>query len=219
MVKPTFASTSVGVTLIEVRDGELFDLVKGSPLSRDSIFADLLEVERRFLKVNAPGHYLVEELLETPDGAYPPPDIRFYMFQGEVGFILVEDHISGHAEASCFDSSFKPMADVHKRFGVHEKVRHLESITHRSAPQSAEELIALAKRVSVAVPSAFARIDLYDTNRRPVLGEITLYPGTYYYKNRKLMSDCEARRLGLLWDRAEEKLKGTTTFPNAPFLG
>ena len=80
-------------------------------------------------------------------------------------------------------------------------------------PEGAEALLAVARRVSTAVPSAFCRVDLYDTPAGPVLGEITFYPGTFFYKNRKLMAPEEAVRLGAMWGVAEKRLAGSLLAP------
>ena len=47
----------------------------------------------------------------------------------------------------------------------------------------------------------------------PVLGEITFYPGTFFYKNRKVMAPEEAARLGKMWDAAEKRLAGSLLAP------
>ena len=164
----------------------------------------------RLEPVGDDGEFLVEELLSDRRGVTPPADVRCYMFQGECGFILVEDHIAGPAAASYFNGDFSPMTDVHDRFGVHPGVTHLEAIVDEAEPpEGAEALLAVARRVSTAVPSAFCRVDLYDTPAGPVLGEITFYPGTFFYKNRKLMAPEEAARLGKMWEAAEKRLAGS----------
>lgn len=77
-------------------------------------------------------------------------------------------------------------------------------------PANAGEILNVARRVSAAVPSAFVRVDLYDTPKGVYLGELTFYPGTFYYKNRKLMHPMEAERLGRMWDSAAERLAGSS---------
>ena len=52
-----------------------------------------------------------------------------------------------------------------------------------------------------------------DTPAGPVLGEITFYPGTFFYKNRKLMAPEEAVRLGAMWGVAEKRLAGSLLAP------
>ena len=210
IVKPGFASTSIGVHLLERRGADLWDLVKDEPVTVPGLIETLREIEGRYDLSPDAGEFLVEELLSDRRGVTPPADVRCYMFQGECGFVLVEDHIAGPAAASYFNGDFSPMTDVHDRFGVHPGVTHLESIVDAAEPPAgAEELLAVARRVSTAVPSAFCRVDLYDTPAGPVLGEITFYPGTFFYKNRKVMAPEEAARLGKMWDAAEKRLAGS----------
>ncbi|MBF0580790.1 ATP-grasp fold amidoligase family protein [Corynebacterium sp. ED61] len=210
VIKPEYASTSIGVFLLEkIEPGLYKDLISDETWSIQRLGQYYSDMSKQKYDDSERGLVLVEELLENSDGTFPPPDVRAYMFQGECGFYLVEDHIAGQAAASYYNGDFTPMADVKSRFGVHEKASHLEKIVTRPVPDNADMLEAVAKRVSVAVPSSFCRVDMYDSSRGVMLGEITFYPGTFYYGNRKIMYGEEAQRLGELWRRAEQRLAGS----------
>lgn len=211
VLKPEFASTSIGVRLLRVVDGSrLLDLVAEKEVQRDDLVRQCEEIASRFYEDrHVDAIFVVEQLLCAPDGTFPPPDIRCYSFQGEIGMILVEHHIAGPARAMYFDGGFHPFNDLDERYGVAPGAHDRETIVPAVAPANAREILNVARRISTAVPSAFVRVDLYDTPEGVYLGELTFFPGTFYYANRKLMHPLESERLGRYWDAAAERLAGS----------
>lgn len=211
VLKPSFASTSIGVLLLQRVAPSLYrDIITEEELTDTDIQAKCETTSLRFLGDKKQGIFIVEQLLRDPNGITPPSDIRFYAFQGIVGMIMKEDHLSqGPTKAMYFDGNFTPFPDIEHRYGVADKMRSIETIVEAERPKNWKALLTVARRISVAVPTAFVRVDLYDTGNTVILGELTFYPGTFYYRNRKIMSNSESERLGHLWDRAEERLNGS----------
>lgn len=212
VLKPAFASTSIGVMLLSKgEDGQYVDLLDASRLTPEEIIEKCNAISTRYYNDAERGEFIVEQLLRDGQGNTPPQDIRFYAFQGEIGMILKEDHLnSGATQAMYFDGDFLPFSDVKSRYSVAAGVSQAEEVVEAVTPDNWFNLLAVAKRISVAVPSAFCRIDLYDTSEGIFLGEITFYPGTFYYGNRKIMSQGESERLGRMWDLATERLAGSS---------
>lgn len=214
VLKPSFASTSIGVYLLKRIESGFKDILSGRLYSWEELKRECYSViERYYGKENISATFIIEELLEDYEGKTPPDDIRFYAFQGEIGLILKEDHMTtDKVESMYFDGDFLPFIDIENRYSIAEMAVNSEVIVEGIVPSNWEALLNVAKRISVAVPTAFARIDLYDTPKGIYLGEVTLTPGTFYYKNRKLMSNSEAARLGRLWLTAEKKMLGSKGF-------
>lgn len=213
VLKPAFASTSIGVMLLSNAGNSTFkNLLTSEVVHLDDVLKRCKDIASRYYEDSSQGNFIVEELLRDENGSTPPQDIRFYAFQGEIGMILKEDHLTGNAaHAMYFDGNFMPFPDVSQRYSVAEKASALEVIVEAKTPKNWKELLAVAKRVSVSVPSAFCRVDLYDTPNGVVLGEVTFFPGTFYYRDRKIMSQSEAERLGRMWDDAAERLRGSVS--------
>lgn len=210
VLKPEFGSTSIGVLLLSDNgNGTFRNCVTGDIHNSDEIRMMCTTVAEKFLGTDKveEATFVAEELLVGVDGSTPPADIRCYAFQGDIGLILMEHHIAGPATAMYFDGLFHPLKNVHEKYSIDERVAHLESIAEAVPPANASAILNVARRISVAIPSAFCRIDLYDTMGGVVLGELTFTPGTFYYENRKLMSSQESERLGLLWDYAASRLE------------
>ncbi|GAV96151.1 hypothetical protein CS176_0381 [Corynebacterium glutamicum] len=210
VLKPAFASTSIGVRLLKkLSPGRYCDLSNGEEITILELKSECQKISHSYYDDPEKGTFYVEQLLKDSDGNAPPRDIRVYAFQGKIGFILAEDHISGPAQASFYDENFDLISDVEERFGVAENMEELEKIVQAPAPSNKEAILSVAKRISIAVPTAFCRIDLYDAIDGVFLGELTFYPGTFLYKNRKIMKQKEADRLGDLWEEASSKLLGS----------
>ncbi|MGX1748753.1 ATP-grasp fold amidoligase family protein [Glutamicibacter protophormiae] len=209
VLKPSFASTSIGVYLLQRQeDGTYLNILTNKLVELAAIEEHLKTVALRFLGDEDRGTYLVEELLRDIDGTTPPRDVRLYSFFGEIGMVLMEDHLNNsHAEAMYFDGDFEPFEDRESRYGIAKGAEKLERILPSVRPAEARELLITAQRVSLAIPCSFSRVDFYNTSKGVYLGEITFFPGTFYYKDRKIMHDIEADRLGRLWARAEERLE------------
>ncbi|EPD31045.1 ATP-grasp fold amidoligase family protein [Gleimia europaea] len=209
VLKPAFASTSIGVRLLERKEDKWEDIVSCDVFSTEQLIEEAHDVSARYSDSPINDVFIAEELLVGIDGSVPPADIRFYCFQGEIGMILMEQHLENPVEAMYFDGDFMPFPDLPNRYGIAPGMSHLESIVESQVPENWQELLNVAKRISTAVATAFCRVDLYNTVNGIYLGEITFTPGTFYYKNRKIMSSAEAVRLGRMWQDAEKRLAGS----------
>lgn len=209
VLKPTFASTSLGVKLLQKTATGFYDLVNETALDTDEVLNAAQEINKRYFNDNAEGDFVIEEILRDREGNFPPDDIRAYTFQGQVGMVLTEQHLTSPAKAMYFDGDFLPFSDVQNRYGVAKGQDHLEEIVQAKVPENWKQILNVARRVSAAMPTAFCRVDMYDTPKGVVLGEITFYPGTFITHTRKIMHQSEAERLGRLWDVATERLEGS----------
>jgi len=147
-------------------------------------------------KVRPP--FIAEELIpgQTPDDL--PDDIKFYTFYGEVGHVLVrhvDAHVPGRSvyRSKYLDVTGKDLGNV-----------NLERETDSSipTPERWDELVATAKRLSLATRLPFVRVDLYSTARGVYFGEFTPRPG-----GRQRYRQAHDVRLGEMWERAIIRLE------------
>lgn len=218
VLKPSFASTSIGIFLLAQDGAEYRDVITNEIVTKNQIAEKSAEISARYFNGDSSkGNFIVEELLKDFDGSVPPKDVRVYAFFGEIGMIHYDDHLSGPVQtASYFDGDFQPFPDVEDRYSVAKGVEKIHKIVQQPRPQSADLILDVAKRISLAIPCAFFRIDLYDTPKGIYLGELTFTPGTFYYKNVKLILDKENKRLGRIWDAAQQRLKALDLVPSRP---
>ena len=125
----------------------------------------------RSLGREARAPFFAEEMLHGPDGGPIPDDVKCYMFYGEVGHILVRT-VGEHGNAETIRLKF---VDEHGTdYGpVAVGRKHDPEIV---VPQTLPRMVEVARHLSRAVGLPFCRVDLYDTSKGIVLGEITRAP-------------------------------------------
>lgn len=107
---------------------------------------------------------ICEEYIETKSGLLPN-DYKIYCFNGEPKLTLLCTEREDNVKLDFLDLDWNPIdigAEGWKSGNVHQK------------PSCYEEMIKICK--DLAKPFPFVRIDFYDYNGKPVLGEMTFTP-------------------------------------------
>ncbi len=119
-----------------------------------------------------PNRWQIEELLTPPDRPdQVPDDFKAYAFAGQVPLILQVRRSAGGNRYKFYDSSWTAV-DTGKYHG--------ETDNALPRPADPEALLTLARAISGQLPAPFCRIDLFETRRGPVVGELTPEPGGYH---------------------------------------
>lgn len=145
------------------------------------------------------GPYFVEEFLtQRVTGEEIPDDIKIYACYGEVVMVMLRQ-MPAHADLRraryrYVDAQGRDLGtDVAPDRAVHSSI---------PLPEPLEEFVQLAAHLSRAVALPFVRVDLYDTVRGPVLGELTRNPGG----SQRYRADQDAA-MGRAWDAAQWRLE------------
>jgi hypothetical protein len=128
---------------------------------------------------------LAEELLRNPDGTYPPPDFKLFMFDGNVAFIEVVPGASSEHGWALMRPDWTCAA------------RSPNGTADERNPDRPPNLQAMLETAShLAQGWDFLRVDLYDTGDRVLVGELTPYPGggNARFSDARLNTD-----LGRMW--------------------
>lgn len=158
---------------------------------------DDLRERLRALGRRARAPYFAEELLHGPDGGPIPDDVKLYMFYGEVGHVLVRN-VAVHGDPSTI--RLKLVDELGQDYGeVALGRRHDPAIP---VPTALPEMVTVAQHLSRAVGLPFCRVDLYETSRGIVLGEITRAPNG----GNERFAETHDEHLGRLWVRAAARL-------------
>lgn len=142
--------------------------------------------------------YFAEELLRSVDGRSIPDDVKVYMFHGVMGQALLRSG-SQHVNRSVLPARFVDASG--NDFGPVPVGRPYDPDI--PLPQQLGALIEVARHASRAVGLPFCRVDLYETTRGPVLGEITAAPSS---GKEKFTPEHDAQ-LGRLWIDATVRLE------------
>ncbi|WP_082157275.1 ATP-grasp fold amidoligase family protein [Kocuria sp. SM24M-10] len=200
VLKPTYHSSSIGVMVLSRTDNGFYDAMTRKELTLHDIIEKQLKIHDEHPKKDGKPT-IVEEKIVDSGGGLIPQDYKAYCFQGDVAFILQLDRNDGRTRVAWYDGNFVPITD--DRIYTNEKYLTLKEPCR---PVEWSRLLALAKRASTAVPTPFASIDMYATTRGPVLGEITLVPGGFYFGKYFVPSEAQDTVAGKMWEEALVRL-------------
>lgn len=205
VIKPSMLSSSIGVRLLERQSNGYFDHMRQKSMTVEEIVDEQSE---RFHQVDRKNkHILVEELVVDESQEYTVPrDFKFYGSQGNIELILEMHRDSQTRAAAWYDGEFEPITDGRI---VNDSKRIKDKLHDR--PHRWREMLSVAKRLSIAVPTPFCSIDMYPSPAGPVIGEVTLTPGGLYYDKDFHMSEELQVRLALNWLDAERQLQGSNS--------
>jgi hypothetical protein len=154
------------------------------------------ELARRETEGGVGGPYFAEELLGGGVGNSLPVDVKVHAFYGEISHVLLR-RVSVHRDSKA--TAFRVILPDGTDPGP--IVRGLPHDHEIPVPSNLDELMEVARRMSLGIPRAFVRVDLYDIDGRVVFGELTPRPGHLMDYGPK-----EDERLGHLWERAHARV-------------
>lgn len=135
-------------------------------------------------------HYMpkiiyVEEFINSFNSKIPT-DYKFYCFNGKIKIIMVcLDRIGDHAsEYHYLNKKWEPLL-IDKKVNL-EKTKLVEK------PVNYDKMVEISENLSKSFD--FVRIDFYDTENKPIIGEMTFTPGggidsDYDYETDKMLGD------------------------------
>jgi hypothetical protein len=207
VIKSMRGSTGQGVLPLRRADGGWQIVTHDDSVhTGDQLAAHLLElVEAKRVM----GPFGAEEFLdEDGSGTRAPMDVKVYAFYGEAEIAVLrrwDKH--GDPQSSRFRVVDRQGRDVVTSYAGRPVDPSLE------VPPTLVELFEVAERLSVAIRTAFSRIDMYSIGDRIVFGEVTPRPGgdQRFPFPRKLDT-----RLGAAWERAQVRMSRAVAAGGSP---
>lgn len=159
--------------------------------------------------------FIIEErALDEDSKVLIPYDYKIFTFYGDIKFILQIDRNHKIPKLAFFDGNFTPITD--------NRVYLPESETNNAGshriPKYKNELLALAKKISLKLEAPFISIDCYSTNKGAYLGELTHTPGGPYYGRMYKFSKEFDEELGIAWTKANSQLNIKQPIIKIPYV-
>ncbi|MDF2094479.1 ATP-grasp fold amidoligase family protein [Aquibaculum arenosum] len=201
VIKPDEGKNSWGVFgLKKIGNHRWYNIQEDKEYSTDSI-VDLMSAVSD--QGNVSPTWMAEELLIPPNGAYRPvEDIKIYAFYGQIALVLHKENIvrggSNDAKYRWYNSHWTEV-----KTGKYERKRS----DILAPPPDYCAYNSIAKRVSSYILKPFYRIDILNTNRGPMVGELTPWPG-----HPKGFSPEVSIDLASMWFRAQHRLIHDVSF-------
>lgn len=168
-------------------------------ISRDETIT-IDDIRNRFTELEESGDiggpYFAEEFLHGTTGDAIPLDIKVYTFYGDIGQILLR-RVGRHARKESVTSKY--IDESGGDLGSVSLDRKIDPSI--PTPQLLGDVVDAARTLSLATRLAFVRVDLYETRRGIVFGELTPRPG-----NPQRYQPRHDLRMGEMWEMAQARL-------------
>lgn len=175
VVKPVHATNAWGVfPFVRTGDFSFRALFDGTEIRLAALLDRLHAPMQRYM---FPNKWQIEELVSAPGTRdIVPDDFKAYAFAGHVALILQVRRGPEGNRYKFYDSGWMP---------VHTGKYTRDTDMDLPPPRDPQAVMALAERVSAALPLPFCRIDMYEAEGvegglRHMVGELTPEPGNYH---------------------------------------
>ena len=207
VLKPLNGAANRATFLLH-RDGDGFqDLMDGGYKSRDDVVRVAVDLVDRGL-VSA--RFCVEELLaprvDLRDRIAQPDDFKVFCFWDRP-VVVMQRRLGGTPDHSAW--RFKFWSSAWDDLGPVKYPDRCDPTLEE--PAGSDEIIEAATRIGRHLAIPFVRLDLYDTDRGVVFGEVTPHPGPPERWDPKV-----DEILGRHWEHAEARLLAAGIAPNEP---
>ncbi|HEY9470064.1 MAG TPA: ATP-grasp fold amidoligase family protein [Propionibacteriaceae bacterium] len=185
VLKADGGAASQGVLPLQRRSSGVFATVDGSRTLTTSEIVDVFARASRAKKVW--GIFFAEEFLEQPGGSAIPDDVKIYVAYGRVLQVLLR-RVGEHGKDSTV--RYKYVSAAGRDLGAITTTRDIDPAI--PVPNTLGDMVSIARHLSRAIGLPFCRVDLYNTIRGVVLGEITRTPGgaqTYQLDHDRWMGE------------------------------
>ena len=185
VLKSDGGAASQGVLPLQRRSSSVYATVDGSRTLTTSEIVDVFAQATAAKKVW--GVVFAEEFLEQPGGLTIPDDVKIYVAYGRVLQVLLR-RVGEHGKDSTV--TYKYVGATGEDLGAITTTREIDPAI--PVPHSLPEMVSVAQHLSRAIGLPFCRVDLYNTVRGVVLGEITRTPGgaqTYQLDHDRWMGE------------------------------
>lgn len=204
VLKPNLMSSSNGVMVLRVLpDGKYFDSLSGETVTFETI------VERQaalFEKTKYKKSYRVfaeELILDAKDPTMIPLDYKIYCFYDKPVLIQQIDRNVKPTSTAFFSGDFAPL-DLEST--IESRWKHYQ-LGAPKIPATARQMLLIAGNLTKKIKTPFMRVDMYNSTRGPLVGELTPAPGGPYHGTLYKFTEAYDLELGHQWEEAIERIR------------
>lgn len=203
VLKPSVMHSAAGVCVFrKVAENKFHDQLRQRTMSIEGIIKEQKEIYNK-CKFKSAYRIFAEEKIY--DSQLPkekiPLDYKVFCFYGIPKMVFQFDRNVTPKAAAWFDGGFDEldMNNIQSDWKFISKGVAILPIHHM-------EMLSIAARVSSLLKTPFISVDMYESTRGPVVGELTPAPGGPYYKKMYEFSQNYDIELGKAWERAEQRI-------------
>ena len=173
VLKSDFGSHNRGVLLLRRLSGDSFQSLDGFNLFTGAQIRHHFAAQLPFRRVGGP--FFAEELLAAPEGGLLPVDVKISALYRDIAHVLLRRVTHPEGMDGPAVAAYKFVDPNGEDLGRIRQTNRLDAGI--PPPANLPEMLAEARHLSRALGVPGCRVDLYNTTRGIVLGELTLTPG------------------------------------------
>lgn len=204
VLKPNLMSSSKGVMVLKaLGEGKYFDSLNERVISRADIVA---EQARLFDQTKFKKSYRVfaeEIVLDAKDPARIPFDYKIYCFYDKPMLVQQLDRNVKPTSTAFLDGRF---GELDLQSTIFSSWKHYQ-LGSTELPATSDQMLSIAARLTRAIKTPFMRVDMYNSTRGPLVGELTPAPGGPYHGTLYKFTEEYDNVLGREWVRALERIE------------
>lgn len=204
VLKPNLMSSSQGVMVLRaLGKGKFFDALKSRTLTLREIIEEQSAILEKSKFKKSYRLFVEEVVIDAKDFSRIPVDYKVYCFYDKP--MLVQQINRNHRPTSTafFDSNFEEL-DLASNITSNWKHYQLGDL---DVPATADQMLSIASTLTKAIRTPFMRVDIYNSTRGPLVGELTPAPGGPYHGTLYKFTERFDGLLGLEWERALERIQ------------
>ena len=203
VLKPNIMSSSSGVmVLARQEDGTYYESLSKQTLTMDEI---IVEQNRCLDKATYKKSFRVfaeEIVVDARNPQLVPADYKVYCFYDKPILVQQIDRNINPTGTAFFDGEFQPLDLAGK---IESEWKHYQLI-EPILPGTAQSMLSLASEVTKLIRTPFMRIDLYNSTRGALIGELTPAPGGPYHGKLYKFTEEYDVKLGGEWEDALKRI-------------
>lgn len=204
VLKPNLMSSSAGVMILHgVGNDQYYDSMSKSTMSKQEIIDKQTELYQKS-KYKKSYRLMTEEIvMDARDPNRIPIDYKVYCFYDEPVLIQQIDRNIERTGTSFFDGQFQPF-NLEGR--IESDWKHYQLI-EPIRPGIADEMLRISAKLTKAIKTPFMRVDLYNSTRGALVGELTPAPGGPYHGTLYKFTEQYDLELGKKWADALARIE------------
>lgn len=205
VLKPSVMHSAWGVMVLErLPDGDtFFESLSGRTLTQQAIRLEQASVYER-CKYKSEYRILIEEKIEDEQPQMNVPlDYKVFCFYDTPEFVQQINRNVQPKQLAWWDGSFN---EIDLEASITSDWTHIAEGGH-VVPSFSQEMLDVASRLTTLLGTPFMSVDMFATNRGPVVGELTPAPGAAYYGDWYKFTRFFDDKLGQAWEDAASRIQ------------
>lgn len=204
VLKPNLMSSSSGVMVLKaLGGGDYYDSLNAQTVTLETVIDQQAALFEKTKYKKSYRVFAEELVLDAKNPALIPLDYKIYCFYDRPMLVQQIDRNVEPTATAFFDGNFTAL-DLDSK--IESRWKHYQ-LGEPMIPATAQQMLEIAGRLTKQVRTPFMRVDMYNSTRGPLVGELTPAPGGPYHGALYKFTEAYDMELGDEWAKASERIE------------